>query len=1183
MPDTNIPIPALPRNPGQPRDWREPAGSSLALLLCETAHQRDGVVVAVTADSRAARLLEDELGVFAGGLPILHFPDWETLPYDLFAPHPQLVSQRIDTLYRLPATRKGVLVAPVATLMQRLAPRSYIAGSGLAVARGERLDLAEEQRRLEACGYRHVPQVGEHGEFAVRGALLDIFPMGANEPYRIELFDDAVESIRAFDPETQRSLHQVDAVKLLPAREFPLTDEAMRAFRDRLRERFPIDVRRCPLYQDMKQGVTPGGIEYYLPLFFEATETLFDYLGDDALFVLGRGALDAAEPFWKQTEDRYDQRAHDIERPVLPPMELYLPPQSLRERLNKVLRIDIVAADDARAAGTGTQAAPDFSGGGTTAGGFAARLREWLGSHHDTRVLIAADSPGRREALLEQLAAAELRPEVTESWQTFLTRRTGENQNPASSQTRTLDSGSPQRGVRNDDQKPQLAITVAPLERGFTLAEPALAVFTERELAGEHARRERQRRRVAERDPEAILRDLSELEIGAPIVHVDHGVGRYLGLVALDVGGMPGEFLAIEYARGDKLYVPVAQLALVSRYSGADDEHAPLHSLGGESWERAKRKAAEKVRDVAAELLAIHARRAARQGNAIDIDRTLLARFAEGFPFEETPDQQAAIDAVLADLAAPQPMDRVVCGDVGFGKTEVALRAAVAAASAGKQVAVLVPTTLLAQQHYDNFRDRLADFPVKVELLSRFRAKKDVDDALKKLADGKLDIVVGTHKLLQPDVKFRDLGLVIVDEEHRFGVRHKEQLKKLRAEVDLLTLTATPIPRTLNMAMSGMRDLSIIATPPAARMAVKTLVAQYDPALVREAFQRELARGGQVYFLHNSIDTIQRTARELAELVPDARIRVAHGQMSAHELEQAMLDFHRQRFNVLVCTTIIESGIDVPTANTIVIDRADRFGLAQLHQLRGRVGRSHHRAYAYLIVPDRKAMTADAEKRLMALESLEELGAGFTLATHDMEIRGAGELLGEAQSGQIEAIGFALYNELLERAVHALRSGKVLDFDLGSDSGTEIELHLPALISDDYLPDVHARLTLYKRIAGARDDEALRDLQVEMIDRFGLLPPSTKNLFAIASLKLRADALGIRKLDLGAANGRITFRAKPDVDPATIIRLIQQKPRVYKLDGQDKLRIVMELPEPADRLRMAGELLEILSARSKAA
>ncbi len=1164
MPGFDLPLPPLPSQPGQRRDWREPAGSSLALLLCEAARTRSGLLVAVTADNRTAHTLEDELTVFAGDLPVLHFPDWETLPYDLFAPHPQLVSQRIDTLYRLPSLTRGVLVVPVSTLMQRLAPRSHVAGSGLAVARGDKLELAAEQRRLEACGYRHVPQVNEHGEFAVRGALLDIFPMGAPEPYRIELFDDAVESIRGFDPETQRSLHQVDAVKLLPAREFPLTDESMRAFRDRLRERFPIDVRRCPLYQDMKQGVTPAGIEYYLPLFFERTETLFDYLGGDALFVIGREALDAAERFWKQTGERYDQRAHDIERPVLPPMELYLPPQSLRERLNRVLRIDVVDPGDMRAADTGTQAAPDLSAGGAAAGGFPARLREWLGAHPDRRVLIAADSPGRREALAEQLAAAGLPWRVVDSWQSFV-------------------APSPQPSPRSGEDG-HAALTIAPLERGFALTRPAITVFTERELAGDRARAERHRRRVAGRDPEAILRDLTELEIGAPIVHVDHGVGRYLGLIALEVGGMPGEFLAIEYARGDRLYVPVAQLALVSRYAGASDEAAPLHSLGGEAWQRARRKAAEKVRDVAAELLAIHARRAARQGNAIAYDRAMLARFAAGFPFEETPDQQAAIDAVLADLAAPQPMDRVVCGDVGFGKTEVALRAAFAVATAGRQVALLVPTTLLAQQHYDTFRDRLADFPVRVELLSRFRSKKDADEALRRLADGTLDIVIGTHRLLQPDVKFRDLGLVIVDEEHRFGVRHKERLKKLRAEVDLLTLTATPIPRTLNMAMSGMRDLSIIATPPVARMAVKTLVAQYDPALVREAFQRELARGGQVYFLHNSIDTIERTTRDLEKLVPDARIRIAHGRMSAHELERTMLDFHRQRFNVLVCTTIIESGIDVPTANTIVIDRADRFGLAQLHQLRGRVGRSHHRAYAYLIVPDRKAMTADAEKRLAALESLEELGAGFTLATHDMEIRGAGELLGEAQSGQIEAIGFALYSELLDRAVTALRSGREPDFDFETGAGeTEIELHMPALIPDDYLPDVHARLTLYKRIAGARDDEALRDLQVEMIDRFGLLPQAAKSLFAIAALRRRAAALGIRKLDLGAAGGRISFREKPDIEPLNVLNLIRREPRTYKLEGADKLRISAELPEPADRLRLADELLQTLAAKAKAA
>jgi len=1154
----DFPMPPLPRSVSQRKTWRQPAGSSLALLLTQTARQHDGPVVMLARDTHAARNLEDELRVFAGDLPVLHFPDWETLPYDLFAPHPEIVSQRIATLYRLPGVQRGVLVVPVATLMQRLSPRSHIAGFGLSLARGQKFDLAAEQRRLESSGYRHVPQVNEPGDFAVRGALIDIFPMGANEPYRVELFDEEIDSVRSFDPETQRSLQQVEAVELLPAREFPLTDEATRAFRERLRERFPIDVRRCPLYQDLKQGVSPAGIEYYLPLFFQHTETLFDYLADNALFVLGQGALPSAEHFWTQTGERYDQRAHDIERPILPPAELYLPPQTLRERLNTVLRVDLANIDpnasdhDPRAADTGTRAAPDLRSAHAQ-GAFPQRLREFLGNSND-RVLIVADSAGRREALIEQLTAAALQPAVVDSWLAFV----------------------------NTSGAPQLAITVAPLDRGFTLIRPAITVLTERELLGERVRSER-RRRISERDPEAIVRDLSELAIGAPIVHVDHGVGRYLGLTTLDVGDTPGEFLAIEYAKGDKLYVPVAQLSLVSRYTGAAPELAPLHSLGGDAWERAKKKAAEKVRDAAAELLAIHAQRAARPGIAFKIDRAMLSQFADGFPFEETPDQQAAIDAVLTDLAASRSMDRVVCGDVGFGKTEVALRAAFAAATAGKQVALLVPTTLLAQQHYDVFRDRLADFPVRVELLSRFRSKKEANETLKKLADGAVDVVIGTHKLLQADVKFKDLGLVIVDEEHRFGVRHKEQLKKLRAEVDLLTLTATPIPRTLNMAMSGLRDLSIIATPPAHRMAVKTLVTQYDPAMVREAFQRELARGGQVYFLHNSVDTIERTAHDLEKLVPDARIRIAHGQMPERELEQVMLDFHRQRFNALVCTTIIESGIDVPSANTIVIDRADRFGLAQLHQLRGRVGRSHHRAYAYLIVPDRKAMTADAEKRLEALAALEELGAGFTLATHDLEIRGAGELLGEEQSGQIQEIGFSLYTELLDRAVRALQSGKLPDFDLSSEHETQIELHLPALIPDDYLPDVHARLTLYKRIAGARDDTALRELQVEMIDRFGLLPPQVKNLFAIAALKLRATPLGIKKLELGPNGGRVLFRDKPDVEPMTILRLIQQQPRVYKLDGQDKLRVKMELPDAVERLRVAQELLEMLAVKAKAA
>jgi len=1216
--------PPLPTSIKQRRYWNAPHGSALALALAETGRVHSGVVVAVARDTHAAHALEAELGVFAGAdLDVLHFPDWETLPYDLFAPHPDIVSQRIATLYRLPAVNRGVLVVPVATLMQRLAPRSYIAGSGLVLTLGQKLDLAAEQRRLETSGYRHVPQVGEPGDFAVRGSLIDIFPMGSAEPYRVELFDEEIESIRTFDPETQRSEAKVDSVRLLPAREFPLTDESTKAFRNALRERFPIDPRHCPLYQDIREGVTPAGIEYYLPMFFEQTDTLFDYLAGNALFVLGEGVLDAAEHFWAQANERYEQRAHDVERPILPVTELYLPPQQLRERLNGQLRVEVVVKGTSEhAVDLGTQPAPSLPINRKN-GAPADDLKRFLAAYPG-RVLITADSAGRRESLLELLAIAHLRPTVVGSWLEFtarhpgesgndddedsaadalsrrpreggdpapsgsaFARHSGESRNPLVSDADATGEREMDPGLRRDDELARdalagrFAITVASLEQGFALTEPAITVLTERELLGERVQQTRRRKRAA-RDPETIIRDLGELAIGAPIVHVDHGVGRYQGLLKLDVGGQGGEFLAIEYAKGDKLYVPVSQLHLVGRYTGAAPELAPLHSLGGDAWERAKKKAAQKVRDVAAELLAIYAQREARQGVALPIDRAMAEQFAAAFPFEETPDQQQAIEAVINDLASPRPMDRVVCGDVGFGKTEVALRAAFVAATAGKQVAVLVPTTLLAQQHYQNFRDRFADWPVRVDVLSRFKSKKETDEALKKLAAGQIDVMIGTHKLLQPDVRFKDLGLVIVDEEQRFGVRQKEQLKKLRAEVDILTLTATPIPRTLNMAMAGLRDLSIIATPPQHRLAVKTFIGTYDPALIREAFQRELARGGQVYFLHNEVETIEKTARELAELVPEARLRIAHGQMPERELEQVMLDFYRQRFNVLVCTTIIESGIDVPSANTIIVNRADRFGLAQLHQLRGRVGRSHHRAYAYLVVPDRRVITADAEKRLDALASLEELGAGFTLATHDLEIRGAGELLGEEQSGQIEEVGFSLYTEMLDRAVRALKSGKVPDFELTSEHEAEIELHVPALIPDDYLPDINARLTLYKRIASARDEEELRELQVEMIDRFGLLPDPVKNLFAVTQLKLAATALGIRKLELGANGGRVIFRPQPNVEPLTIIKMIQAQPRVYVLDGQDKLRLKMPLEGAAERLRAANDLLSSLGPRRAA-
>ena len=1150
-----FPSPPLPRA-GQLRAWwRAPVSTTaLAWHIARAAQAHGKPLLLVTRDNHSAHQavsdLQTLLGSHADALPVVPFPDWETLPYDQFSPHPDIISQRLAALHRLPTLERGIVVVPVQTLLQRLAPLSYIVGGSFDLKVGQRLDMDAEKRRLESAGYRNVAQVMDPGDFAVRGGLLDVFPMGADAPLRVELLDQDIDTIRAFDPESQRSLDKVAAVKMLPGREVPMDEASLSRVLATLRERFDVDTRRSPLYQDLKAGVLPSGIEYFLPLFFNSTATLFDYLPEGFLTVVGTGVAEASEAFWLQTNSRYEQRRHDIERPLLPPEEIYQSPDSLREQFNRQPRVEVWPAEHPRigeAHALGDQPLPPLPVAAKDAPAGQA-LKSFI-DHYPGRVLIAADSPGRREALLEVLQAAELRPPVVADFNAFLDA-------PANAA--------------------KLAITVALLDDGFALTEPPLAVLTERQLFPERAGQARRSRRAG-REPEAIIRDLGELTEGAPIVHEDHGVGRYRGLIAMDVGGMPGEFLEIEYAKGDRLYVPVAQLHLISRYSGASPETAPLHSLGGEQWSKAKRKAAEKVRDVAAELLEIQARRQARAGLALDIDRAMYEPFAAGFPFEETPDQIAAIEATLRDLQSSQPMDRVVCGDVGFGKTEVAVRAAFAAASGGKQVAVLVPTTLLAEQHYRNFRDRFADYPLKVEVLSRFKSTKEIKAELDNVAAGSIDVIIGTHRLLQPDVKFKDLGLVIVDEEQRFGVRQKEALKAMRANVHLLTLTATPIPRTLNMAMAGLRDLSIIATPPPNRLAVKTFITAWDNAQLREAFQRELARGGQLYFLHNDVESMGRMQRELAELVPEARIGIAHGQMPERELEKVMLDFQKQRFNVLLASTIIESGIDIPNANTIIINRADRFGLAQLHQLRGRVGRSHHRAYAYLLVPDKRSMTPDAEKRLEAIASMDELGAGFTLATHDLEIRGAGELLGEDQSGQMAEVGFSLYTELLERAVRSIRAGKLPDLDAGEvPRGAEVELHVPALIPEDYLPDVHTRLTLYKRISSARDSSALRELQVEMIDRFGLLPDPVKHLFAIAELKLQANALGIRKLELGENGGRIVFEAKPDIDPMAVLQLIQKQPKLYQMEGPDKLRIRHPLPESADRFNAARALLTTL-------
>ncbi|MDH0335891.1 transcription-repair coupling factor [Metapseudomonas otitidis] len=1149
MPASVLRLPTLPTASGK-QQWGNLNGAALGLAIAEAASAARRFTLLLTADSQSAERLEQELGFFAPDLPVLHFPDWETLPYDLFSPHQDIISQRVASLYRLPELDHGVLVVPITTALHRLPPRRFLLGSSLVLDVGQKLDVEQMRLRLEGAGYRCVETVYEHGEFAVRGALIDLFPMGSDLPYRIDLFDDEIETLRTFDPETQRSVDKVESIRLLPAREFPLDKKAVTDFRGRFRERFDVDFRRCPIYQDLASGITPAGIEYYLPLFFEETETLFDYLpGNTQVFSLP-GIEQAAEQFWSDVRSRYEERRVDPERPLVPPAELFLPVEDCFARLKASPRV--VADPGDLAPGVGrerfpTRALPDLAIEGKASEPLAA-LRRFL-EEFPGRVLFSAESAGRREVLLELLARLKLRPQEVAGWPEFV----------ASSE--------------------RLAITIAPLDEGLLLDEPALALVAESPLFGQRVMQRRRRERRSD-GGDNVIKNLAELREGAPVVHIDHGVGRYLGLITLEIEGQAAEFLALQYAEEAKLYVPVASLHLIARYTGTDDALAPLHRLGSETWQKAKRKAAEQVRDVAAELLDIYARRAARKGYAFKDPLADYATFSAGFPFEETPDQQAAIEAVVADMLAPKPMDRLVCGDVGFGKTEVAMRAAFVAVHSGKQVAVLVPTTLLAQQHYNSFRDRFADWPVRVEVMSRFKTAKEVEGAANELAEGKVDIVIGTHRLLQGDIRFKQLGLVIIDEEHRFGVRQKEQLKALRSEVDILTLTATPIPRTLNMAVAGMRDLSIIATPPARRLSVRTFVMEQQNTVIKEALLRELLRGGQVYYLHNEVKTIEKCAADLAELVPEARIGIGHGQMHERELEQVMSDFYHKRFNVLVASTIIETGIDVPSANTIIIERADKFGLAQLHQLRGRVGRSHHQAYAYLLTPPRKQMTEDAQKRLEAIANAQDLGAGFVLATHDLEIRGAGELLGEGQSGQIQAVGFTLYMEMLERAVKSIQKGEQPNLEQPLGGGPEINLRVPALIPEDYLPDVHARLILYKRIASAADEDGLKELQVEMIDRFGLLPEPTKNLVRLTLLKLQAEKLGIKKVDAGPQGGRIEFAADTCVDPLVLIKLIQGQPKRYKFEGATQFRFLVPMERPEERFNTLEALFERLVPQS---
>jgi len=1124
-------------------------GSAQGLLLAQAALQHDGPILVLTDDTATAHRLEFEARFYLGehALPILHFPDWETLPYDTFSPHQDIISERLDTLHQLPNFKRGILLVPISTIMHRIAPREFLEGNTLILKTGDLFDIETWRSKLEKAGYRYVSQVMEHGEFAVRGAIIDLYPMGSKLPFRIDLFDDEVDTLRTFDPETQRSIDALDSIQLLPAREFPVTDDSIQRFRTQFRENFDGDPQRSLIYREVSQGNMPGGIEYYLPLFLEKTNSLIDYLPDNTLLLNINDPHHAATSFWHEINQRYQQHQVDTERPLLAPQDMFFPVEELFATFKQYLRINAQTfeLDDSEANQNYTTVIPPQLTLNARHDRPCDALLQFI-DNFEGRILFAAETAGRRETLLELLSENAIQPKVYQNWDEFLA---------------------------GDEL---LGITVAPLEQGLVLPNNNIAVIAEPQLFGQQVMQRRRRSRK-KRDSDAVIRNLAELTIGDAVVHEDHGVGRYLGLETIDAGDVATEYVTLEYAKGDKLYVPVSALDLISRYSGAAPELAPLHKLGSGQWEKARRKAAEKVRDVAAELLDIYAQRAAHKKDPLNDPDEHYASFSAAFPFETTPDQQDAIDDVIKDMTSDTPMDRLVCGDVGFGKTEVAMRAAFLATQSGKQVMVLVPTTLLAQQHYENFKDRFADWPVNIEVMSRFRSKKQLDGVKSAMSDGTADIIIGTHKIIQQDINPKRLGLFILDEEHRFGVTQKEQIKKYRAEIDVLTLTATPIPRTLNMSISGIRDLSIIATPPARRLAIKTFVQQWNAEKIREGILREIKRGGQVYFLHNKVEDIDRVAREIELIIPEAKVTVAHGQMRERELEQVMLDFYHQRFNVLVCTTIIETGIDIPSANTIFIDRADKLGLAQLYQIRGRVGRSHHRAYAYLIVPPQNSMTKDAIKRLEAIESIEDLGAGFTLATHDMEIRGAGELLGDDQSGQMQEIGFGLYNELLERAVSALKSGKDPSLSISDRQFIEIDLHVPALIPNDYLPDVHTRLVLYKRISAAKDNEALHELQVEMIDRFGLLPEQIQTLFAIHELRFKAKQIGIRKVDVYDQGGRIVFDKEPNVEPMTIIQLIQSEPARYKLDGQDKLRFIADMPDADSRLSILNAVLEALS------
>ncbi len=1147
--------PSLPSD-GEIMRWERLYAGARALALVSAARRAKALLVVLTPDINTSQALLAELKFYLSGstdFPVHYFPDWETLPYDLFSPYQDITSERLSTLVELGRAERGIAVVPMTTAMNRLLPREFLLQHSLSLKIGDRIELDEFRKQMQKSGYRFVSQVVEHGDIAVRGSLLDIFPMGTNSPYRVDLFDEEIDSIRTFDPETQRSLDKISEIRILPASEIPLDNDSIARFRRNWRSRFDGNPGIIPIYRDVSDGIAPAGIEYYLPLFYDDTYSVFDYLPENSILALHDTVFSAAEEYWEDIESRFEQLRHDVEKPILKPSEAFYDLRSIKDRLSLFPQIHIgaLSADDGfDRLITYSSRLPLSIGVDTHAAKPLERIERYLSDYHG-RILLVAETAGRRETILEMFSAASHYLKQFESWQEFI------------------------------DSDEKTGLTVAPIQQGLDVDDPQIAVLSESQLFGERVRQDRGRKRKR-LDTEFIVRNLSEVNLGDPVVHEEHGIGRYMGLVTLEVNMVPAEFIQLEYDKGDKLYVPVSALDLISRYTGVDPEHAPLHRLGSGQWEKARRKAAEKVRDVAAELLELSARRASRPGQKLEVDAEAMRSFSQSFPFEETTGQIEAIEDVIDDMQTEKAMDRLICGDAGFGKTEVAMRAAFVAVNNGKQVAVLVPTTLLAQQHFQNFKDRFADWPVKIEVLSRFQSKRIHEEVMQGLQAGKVDIVIGTHKLLNDSIKYKRLGMVIIDEEHRFGVRQKEKFKSLRAEIDVLTLTATPIPRTLNLALSDLRDLSIIASPPSKRLAVKTFIQEWNDTLLREAVLREIKRGGQVYILHNKVENIDSVSEQVQKLIPEARIEIAHGQMPEKQLESVMLDFYHRRFNVLVCTTIIETGIDVPTANTIIINRADKFGLAQLYQLRGRVGRSHHRAYAYLVIPPRKALTKDAVKRLEAIESLEELGIGFTLATHDLEIRGAGEILGEEQSGQIHEIGFSLYMELLERAVKSLKEGKQPQLDRPLDHGTEIDLHVSALIPDTFLPDVHTRLITYKRIASVDTHEELQELQEELVDRFGVLPEAFANLVKIARLKIKAKPLGIRKIDVSENVAKIHFMDNTNVDISSLLQMIQSKPDKYKLDGQNILRVTGEMPDMESRIKVITNLLDSITMKDAA-